>query len=70
MYKVFGCECFKKKKRPGKIKKDDLSSHTLCQFMNSAMNIEFVYIILIGINNFMEGIGAQNLDTEGNTESV
>ena len=25
--------------------------------MNSAMNIEFVYLILIGINNHMEDIG-------------
>ena len=38
--------------------------------MNSAMNIEFVYIILIGINNFMEGIGTQNPETEGNTDSL
>lgn len=26
----------------------------LCTFLNSAMNIEFVYIILLGVNNFME----------------
>lgn len=25
--------------------------------MNSAMNIEFVYLILVGINNFMENFG-------------
>ena len=25
--------------------------------MNSAMNIEFVYLILIGINTFMEDMG-------------
>jgi len=28
--------------------------------MNSAMNIEFVYIILLGIGNFMENIKQQN----------
>jgi hypothetical protein len=26
----------------------------LCAFANSAMNIEFVYIILLGVNNFMQ----------------
>lgn len=28
--------------------------------MNSAMNIEFVYLILIGINNFMEKLGTND----------
>ena len=28
--------------------------------MNSAMNIEFVYLILIGINNHMDDISHQN----------
>lgn len=28
----------------------------LCSFVNSAMNIEFVYIILLGINNFMDSV--------------
>ena len=71
MYKIFGCSCFKKKNRRHKLIKDeDHSSHTLCQFMNSAMNIEFVYIILIGINNFMEGIGNNNNMESVNTDSV
>lgn len=30
------------------------SDESLCSFMNSAANIEFVYLILLGINNFME----------------
>ena len=30
------------------------SRESLCSFMNSAVNIEFVYIILVGINKFME----------------
>ena len=30
--------------------KDD----TLSSFINSAMNIEYVYLILLGISNFME----------------
>ena len=37
-----------------KLKKPKFSKESLCSFMNSAMNIEFVYLILIGINNFME----------------
>ena len=34
--------------------KSKYSSEPLCAFANSAMNIEFVYLILVGINNFME----------------
>jgi hypothetical protein len=30
------------------------SSEPLCAFANSAMNIEFVYMILLGINNFLD----------------
>ena len=37
-------------------------SESLCNFMNSAMNREFVYLILMGINNFMEDI-ANELDS-------
>lgn len=40
----------KKKKR----KKYDYSQDTLDSFLNSAMNIEMVYLILLGISNFME----------------
>lgn len=36
-------------KKGGKMEKNSLFA-----FINSAMNIEFVYIILVGINNFME----------------
>jgi hypothetical protein len=44
--------CCKSKKEILKHKK--YSSEPLCAFTNSAMNIEFVYLILVGINNFME----------------
>ena len=32
--------------------------------MNSAMNIEFVYLILIGINTFMEDMGKKEQSHE------
>ena len=34
--------------------KKNFYNESLCAFVNSAMNIEFVYLILVGINNFME----------------
>jgi hypothetical protein len=40
--------CFKTKKDADKKKK--YSTESLATFINSAMNIEFVYIILLGIN--------------------
>ena len=43
----------KRKKSVKKIKKGYEAS-SLCDFTHSAMNIEFVYLILISINNFME----------------
>jgi hypothetical protein len=30
------------------------NDESLLTFLNSAMNIEFVYLILLGVNNFME----------------
>ena len=38
-----------KKSKKQKFRKEGLNS-----FLNSAMNIEFVYLILLGVNNFME----------------
>ena len=35
-------------------KNTKFSEESLCQFVNSVMNIEFVYLILIGINNFYD----------------
>jgi hypothetical protein len=35
-------------------KKEKFSSEPLCAFANSAMNIEFVYLILLGTCNFMD----------------
>jgi len=37
-----------------KKKKKQFSNEPLASFVNSAMNIEFVYTILLGINNFMD----------------
>lgn len=37
-----------------KYKKVKFQKDELCSFLNSAMNIEFVYLILLGITNFME----------------
>ena len=45
------------RKRISEIEKPEYEGNSLCQFMNSAMNIEFVYLILVGINNFMENFG-------------
>lgn len=36
-----------------KIKKNKFSNEPLCSFVNSAFNIEFVYLILLSINTFM-----------------
>lgn len=48
-------EQFKKLfKRNKAVKADKFSEESLCHFVNSVMNIEFVYLILIGINNFYD----------------
>lgn len=39
----------KKQKR----KKVDLSKESLCSFLNSSLNVEYVYLILVGIQKFM-----------------
>ena len=49
MIKKYFC-CTKKRS----VKKLEFSDESLCSFMNSVANIEFVYLILLGINNFME----------------
>ena len=36
-----------------KKKKKVVNNESLCTFVNSAMNIEYVYLILVGINNFL-----------------
>jgi len=36
-----------------KRKKVDLSKETLCSFLNSSLNVEYVYLILVGIQKFM-----------------
>jgi heme exporter protein D len=40
--------------KASKLKPDKFAVQPLCAFTNSAMNIEFVYLILLGINSFME----------------
>ena len=53
---------FKKRiKRKQKFLKEGLDS-----FLNSAMNIEFVYIIMLGINNFMESSHNAQVEDEVN----
>ena len=42
----------KKKKK----KSTACAKESLCSFLNSTCNIEFVYLILLGINNFMDHI--------------
>ena len=37
-----------------KRKRVSFANEPLCSFVNSAMNIEFVYLILLSINNFMD----------------
>lgn len=56
-----------------KINKKTHVSESLCQYMNSAMNRELVYLILMGINNHMEDINEldspfheQIIDLRGN----
>jgi hypothetical protein len=45
-------------KKGKKIKKTKtkFAKESLCSFLNSTCNIEFVYLILLGINNFMDHI--------------
>lgn len=50
--KYFPILCCKKKKKPQK--KLKFGDESLCSFMNSAANVEFVYLILLGIGNFMQ----------------
>lgn len=45
--------CFLCSKPDNESKKQRYSNEPLCAFANSAMNIEFVYLILLGVNNFM-----------------
>ena len=37
-----------------KVRQIKFSTEPLCSFANSAFNIEFVYLILLGINNLQE----------------
>ena len=40
--------------------KVQFSKESLCSFLNSAVNIEFVYLILVGINKFMDNYNSSN----------
>jgi len=51
------------KKKRAKYAKNSLDS-----FLNSAMNIEYVYLILLGISNFMESTSYNWQEPEGNEE--
>ena len=42
------------KNRMDLLKRAEFSKESLCSFLNSAVNIEFVYIILVGINRFLD----------------
>lgn len=42
------------------IKETKISKESLQSFANSIMNVEFVYLILLGINNFMDNISTSN----------
>ena len=48
--------------------KQKFSSKPLCAFANSAMNIEFVYLILLGINNFLDSRDARKSSLVMGTE--
>ena len=60
--KIF-CFCISQKRRSS-VKKVKFSDEPLCAFATSAMNIEFVYLILLGVNNFMNNQQLQNDDEE------
>ena len=53
-------------KKPSE-KQASFASASLCSFLNSAMNIELVYLILLGINHFMEN--QEMLETEEATSA-
>ena len=44
------------KMKKQKKEKAKFADESLCSFMNSTCNIEFVYLILLGVNNFMDHI--------------
>ena len=50
----------KQQKQKSNLRPLKFSDESLCSFMNSAANIEFVYLILLGINNFMDNICKDN----------
>lgn len=41
------------------------SDGPLCHQLNSALNIEYVYLILLGINNFMENSDLNDTSNSG-----
>lgn len=47
-------------------KSDKYAEESLCHFVNSVMNIEFVYLILIGIDNFF----GRNIDAISNDSKI
>lgn len=62
-------------KQKNKRKKYDYSQDTLDSFLNSAMNIEMVYLILLGISNFMEStsynkVAQEQLELSVRSENV
>ena len=54
------------KEKEKKRRKKELSNEALCTFVNSAMNVEYVSLILLGINEFMGVEAEHSLMTLGN----
>ena len=52
-------------KQSKEVKKKQFSDEPLCAFANSCMNIEFVYLILLGINNFLDTSRELDAKAEG-----
>ena len=51
------------------------TNQSLCSFLNSAMNIELVYLVIIGVNHFMElqeqcGNQVKKLNVEKHDETI
>ena len=56
------CFCKRKLSKKSQKNRPKFSRESLCSFANSAMAVEFVYIIILGVNAFMENMSYEQED--------
>ena len=67
------CFCKRKLSKKSIKNRPKFSRESLCSFANSAMAVEFVYIIILGVNAFMENMAHESEDQSaegGNSISI